>query len=293
MRIALYDVDSKIPNLALVKLSAYHKAQGNEVEIYIPLMLDQYDKIYASTIFKDSDKSHLIPSKMEIGGTGWGLDNYLPDEVERMVPDYTLYGYEHSLGFTMRGCRFNCSFCVVPAKEGRPESVSTIDEIWTNRDSDFIVLLDNDFFGNPEWRDRIAEIHNNNLKVCFSQGVNIRTITEEQARALAETRFSNISGKFKQVYFAWDRIKDERLIMNGIQTCLDVGMLPYQMAFYVLIGYDTTHEENLYRVEFLKDLGCDPFAMPINKHDPYQKKFVRWTNNRAVFNSTDLEGYKP
>jgi len=291
-RIALYDVDSKIPNLALMKLAAYHKRRGDTVETYFPLMLDQYDKIYASKVFSDSDGSGLVPGAMEIGGSGWDLSVELPPEIERMAPDYSLYDYTRSIGFAMRGCRFNCSFCVVPGKEGKPQPVSTIGEIWTNRGSDFIILLDNDFFGNPEWEDRISEIQALNLKVCFSQGLNIRTITTNQARALAESRFSNISGKFKQVHFAWDRMRDEALIMKGIQTCMDVGLLPYQMAFYVLIGYDTTHDENMYRVNLLKEIGCDPFVMPIDKDDPYQKKFARWVNMRSTFHVTDWGDYK-
>ncbi len=291
-KIAIYDVDSKIPNLALMKISAYHKANGDQVEPYFPLMTEQYDKIYASKIFSGSDGSSLIPDRMTIGGSGWDLAMTLPAEMEAMPPDYSFYDYPHSIGFTMRGCRFNCPFCVVPEKEGRPKSTNTISDLWTNRESDFIVLLDNDFFGNPEWRDRIDEIIYLDLQVCFPQGLNIRTITENQARALASIRYSNISGKFKQVHFAWDRIKDESSIMNGIQTCLDAGIMPYQMAFFVLIGYDTTHEENLYRVEWLKSIGCDPFVMPIDDKDIYQNRFARWVNNRAVFHSTDWENYQ-
>ncbi len=101
MRVALYDVDSKIPNLALMKISAYHKALGDTVEPYFSLMLGQYDKVYASKIFDFSDGSNLMPHKMEIGGTGWGLKTTLPPEIEVMAPDYSFYNYPHSIGFTM------------------------------------------------------------------------------------------------------------------------------------------------------------------------------------------------
>ena len=128
-RIAIYDVDSKIPNLALMKISAHHKAIGDTVEFYSPLERDFYDKIYASRIFKFSDTSMLNPDTMDIGGTGWDLKKELPAHIENLVPDYSLYSYPHNIGFTMRGCRLKCSFCVVPEKEGKPKSVMTIPEI--------------------------------------------------------------------------------------------------------------------------------------------------------------------
>lgn len=193
MKIGIYDVDNTgFPNLALMKISAWHKAQGHDVEMYSPLFLDTYDQIYASKIFDFSDGSGLIPERMEIGGTGYDMTKTLPPEVEDIAPDYSIYGYPHSIGFTMRGCRLKCSFCVVPEKEGKPVSYSTIADIWTQRESDFVVLLDNDFFGNPEWPARIEEIREYNLKVNFSQGINIRNLKPEQAEAIASVRFSNM-----------------------------------------------------------------------------------------------------
>ena len=291
MKIGIYDVDSKIPNLALMKISQWHKNQGDKVEFYNPLWLDTYDKIYASKVFDFSDGTMLIPDKMTIGGTGWNLSINLQDKFESVDPDYTLYNYKHSIGFTMRGCRFRCKFCVVPEKEGKPKSNNTIDEIWTNRDSDFIVLLDNDFFGNPQWQKRIDEIKKYNLKVNFNQGLNIRIITDEQVKALTEVKFRTLSGKTKQVHFAWDRIFDEKLIDKGIQRCLDNGLKSYQMSFYVLIGFDTTPAEDMYRVMKLRDYGCNPYAMPYNKNDLYQKQFARWVNHKAIFKSVKWEDY--
>ena len=213
VNVALYDVDSVIPNLALMKLSAFHKARGNTVVPYAPIFCDTYDKVYASTVFDFSDKSDVDPLQMEVGGTGWDRTTTLPPEVDACSPDYSLYpGFRHSIGFTTRGCRFACKFCVVPEKEGQPYSTHTIDDIWVQRDSDFIILLDNDFFGNPEWRERIEELRDFGLKVNFSQGLNIRIISEEQAAALASVRFRNIHDTGSQVHFAWDRWRDERLI---------------------------------------------------------------------------------
>lgn len=292
MRVAIYDVDSKIPNLALMKISAWHKSKGDSVEVYSPLFKNEYDKIYASRIFSFSDTSMLDPEKMEIGGTGWDMKKELPDEIEVMTPDYSLYDYPHSIGFTMRGCRLKCDFCVVPEKEGKPKSVMTIPEIWTQRDSDFVMLLDNDFFGNPDWAARIEEIRDLNLRVNFSQGLNIRNIKPEQAEAVASIRFSNINATGKQVHFAWDDPRHEKLIHKGIGICLEAGIKAYQMAFYVLIGYHSTIEEDLHRVEVLRSYGCDPYAMPYNKDDPVQNRFARWVNHKAIFNSVSWDDYR-
>ena len=291
MKVAIYDVDSKIPNLALMKISAWHKQQGDEVEHYMPLLRDEYDRIYASKIFNFSDDSMLSDERMIIGGTGWDMKKTLPDEIENMVPDYSIYNYPHNIGFTMRGCRLKCSFCVVPEKEGKPYGVSTIEEIWTQRESKHIVLLDNDFFGNPAWNDRIEEIRELGLQVNFSQGLNIRNIKAEQAAAVASVKFSNMSGKKKQVHFAWDDPRHEKLIHKGIKTCIEAGLKPYQMAFYVLIGYHSTPEEDMHRVEVLRSYGCDPFVMPYNKEDPYQAKFTRWVNHKAIFKTVKWEDY--
>jgi len=291
MKVGIYDVDSRIPNLALMKLSAHHKAQGDTVEMYSPLFVDQYDEIYASKVFDFSDGSLLLPDRMKIGGTGWSKSIELPPEIENLVPDYSLYNYPHNIGFTMRGCRLRCSFCVVPEKEGKPKPNSTIPEIWTQRDSDFIMLLDNDFFGNPLWSDRINEIRDLDLKVNFSQGLNIRNLKPEQAAAVASVRFRNSHNNEKQVYFAWDDPRHEKLIHKGIARCIEHGITPRQMAFYVLIGYHSTEAEDLHRVEVLREYGCDPYAMPYNKYDPYQRKFTRWVNHKAIFNSVPWSDY--
>lgn len=290
--IALYDVDSKIPNLALMKLSRFHKGRGDRVTWYSPLFAEQYDHIYASKVFKASDDHLLDPDRMEIGGTGWDLHKQLPANIESLQPDYSLYDFPHNIGFTMRGCRFRCAFCVVPEKEGRPKSAWTIDEVWQQRDSDFVILLDNDFFGNPKWQERIAEIRHHGLRVNFSQGLNIRIITEEQCAALASVRFVNLSGEKKQVHFAWDRFRDQRLIERGIDRVTAAGITARQMAFYVLVGFDTTPEEDFYRVAFLRDKGCDPYVMPFDAKDPYQRRFARWVNHKAIFNSVLWPDYR-
>ena len=291
-KIGLYDVDSLIPNLALMKIAAFHKALGDSVEAYVPLMKSQYDLIYASKVFSFSDGAMLDPERMIIGGTGYPGGTDLAPEIDRMAPDYSIYDYPHSIGFTMRGCRLKCSFCVVPEKEGRPRGDSTIPEIWTQRESDFIVLLDNDFFGNPEWERRIDEVLEFDLQVNFSQGLNIRNLKPEQAAAIASVRFRNLKGTKKQVHFAWDDPRHEKLIHKGITTAIDAGLKPHQMAFYVLIGYHSTPAEDLHRIETLRAYGVDPFVMPYDRTDFYQASFARYVNRKAVFNRVSWEEYR-
>lgn len=292
MNVGIYDVDSKIPNLALMKLARFHRERGDNVEFYLPLAKSSYDKIYASKVFDYSDGSDLDPDQMEIGGTGYDRKKSLPAEVEALQPDYSLYRYRHSIGFTMRGCRFRCKFCVVPEKEGQPVENNTIEEIWTQRKSPFVVLLDNDFFGNPAWRERIAEIRKHDLMVSFSQGLNIRIITDEQAKALASVQFRNLSGQKKQVHFAWDQWGKgtEKLIDEGFERVTAAGVRPHQMAFFVLVGFNTSEEQDLYRINKLHGMGCDVFVMPYNRDDPYQAALARW-NNRYAWRSVPWPEY--
>lgn len=284
MKIAMYDVDSvKIPNLALMKLTRYHKECGDEVVRFdpkTPLFHADADRVLASKVFTFSPAPYMH-SGMEIGGTGWNMTTNLPAEVENLQPDYSIYPdrQQANIGFTMRGCRFRCKFCVVPAKEGRPLSVNTIDGLMV-LDTKRLILLDNDPFGNPDWKDRFDEIRDRKLRTCFSQGINIRIITEEQAEALATVRFTNLRDTKNQATFAWDKPKDERLIFRGIERCKAAGIKTWQMQFFILIGFDSTPEEDLHRVEMLLAQGCDSYVMPYDKTVHYQRAFARWVNTR-------------
>jgi hypothetical protein len=292
MKVGLYDVDSKIPNLALMKLARFHKNQGDQVELYLPIELDTYDKIYASTIFDYSDKSGILPDRMEVGGTGWPGSKNLPAEVDRLEPDYSLWNFPHSIGFTMRGCRLRCPFCVVPAKEGRPYSENTIEEIWIQRESSFVMLLDNDFFGNPEWGARIDELLRLELRVNFNQGLNIRNLKADQAAALYSVDFRDMSNNKRRVTFAWDDPRHEKLIHKGLATVFDAGIIPGHIQVFVLIGYWSTPAQDLHRIEVLRDYGVSPFVMPYDKADRYQADFARWVNRKAVFASVAWEDYE-
>ena len=300
-RIGIVQVDGKdyqgqlFPNLALMKIASYHERKGDLVEWYLGNLWNaQYDMIYASKIFSYSEMPALPMDKTMIGGTGIDFYNRLPHEIEATPLSYSLYpDCTFHVGFSMKGCRFACKFCCVPKKEGRPYSYNSIDEILTNpKGENRLMLLDNDFFGGSNWRVNLERIIELKLKVCFSQGLNIRILTPDQATLLAKCKYYNI--KFDQRYlsFAWDKYKDGMLIHKGIRICNDAGIPCNHMQFFVLIGFDTTPEQDYERVMTLRELGCMPFVMPYKRDDPYQKAFTRWVNNRAVFKSCSWEEYK-
>lgn len=300
MRIGIVQVDGKeyqgqlFPNLALMKIAAYHEMQGDIVEWYLGSLWDHlYDKVYASKIFSFSELPALPPDTI-IGGTGIDFYNKLPVDIESMPVSYSLYpNCDFHIGFSMKGCRFACKFCCVPKKEGRPYSYNSIDEILTNpKGADRLMLLDNDFFGGSNWEANLLRIIELKLKVCFSQGLNIRILTAHQAALLAKCRYYNVRFKKRYLSFAWDKYHDGQRIMNGIDICNNAGIPTSHMQFFVLIGFDTTPEQDMERVMTLDKLGARPFVMPYNKSDPYQKAFTRWVNKREVFKSCTWEQYK-
>jgi len=287
-------VDGKLPNMALMQICAYHELRGDSVEWWKGgLWNHTYDQVYASKLFSFSALPNL-PVNAIIGGTGIDFTNRLPPEIASCKPSWTLYpSCNFHLGFSMKGCRFRCKFCCVPQKEGKPWANSSVDEMLTNPNGgDRLMLMDNDFFGGPNWRTDLERIIELRLKVCFVQGLNVRIITKEQAQLLALCRYTN--SKFNQRYltFAWDRNFDEKLVMKGIQTCVDAGIPANRMQFFVLIGFDSTPDQDMHRVMKLRELGCLPFVMPYKKDDPYQKSFARWVNHRATFKSCTWDEYR-
>lgn len=294
MKIGILQVDGEYPNLALMQICAYHEALGDQVERYKGNLFEsEYDKIYASKIFKFSDMPDL-PPRAVVGGTGINYHNVLPSGIADHQPSYSLYQEcDYHLGFSMKGCRFRCKFCCVPEKEGKPRHNSNIPDLLINpRGKRRLMLLDNDFFGNPDWRPAIEDMIRLKLRVCFVQGLNIRIITPEQAEALTCVNYTN--SKFNQKYltFAWDRFYDRKSVMKGIKICNDAGIPSTKMQFFVLIGFDTTPEQDYDRVMTLRDLGAMPFVMPFNRSDRYQKAFARWVNKRNLFKSCEWKDYK-
>jgi hypothetical protein len=302
-KIAVYQVDGtdylgvRFPNIALMKISAYHKSIGDSVEWYEGILFaSKYDKIYASKIF-DFSPMPEIPENMVIGGTGIDFFNNLPEEIENMPIDWELYpNTPFHYGFTMKGCRFNektCPWCCVPKKEGRPYNYNSIDELLTNPSGkNNLMLLDNDFFGGSDWEANLNRIIELNLKVCFVQGLNIRIISEKQAELLSKCRYYNSKFNKRYLTFAWDRTEDEKAIYRGIERLNKYGIPPSHQQFFVLIGAGSSIKEDEHRVESIRRIGAKPFVMPFNKKDKYQKAYARYVNNRWIFNSCSWRDYE-
>ena len=279
MNIRLTQLDGKLPNLALMRLGAYWKQRGADVyftrspyrQLDEPL---HYAHVYGSAIFAFSSE-RVAAFRMEfpeaaIGGT-WNpaepvtLEDILPDIGSDA--DYSLYpGFTGSIGFTQRGCRLKCGFCVVPKKEGRARSVASIFEIWRGAPwPRHLHLLDNDFFGQEreQWQERLREIRHGGFKVCLNQGINIRMIDDEAAAALASVDYRADDFKSKRIYTAWDNIGDEQRFFSGIETLRRHGIPSAHVMAYMLIGYDRreTWERLFHRYNAMTALGIRPYPM--------------------------------
>jgi len=303
MKVALHQADGKFPNLALLQIAQYHILQGDEVKWFMALESRKYDKIYSSRIFNFTPRNKYLPSRTIEGGTGVDPNLKLDSEIEKVRPRLeaweTLYPkFDRNLGFSQKGCRLACKFCVVPKKEGKNVRYSGIKDLMIKPSKD-LVLLDNDFFGGPDWKDNMEYMIEHKIRPSFVQGLNIRLLSEEQADYLAKVDFWNGSHRYKQVTFAWDRPQDEKLVMRGFKRCIDAGIKPYQMQFFILIGFNTTFEQDMHRVKTIHDTGADPFVMRMTEKEYYKSEedyqrarhFQRWVNARII-NKCKWEDYK-
>lgn len=295
MRVLILHIDGgeegAYPNLALMQIYAMHVARGDYVELrnlvtspndlHARLGDLPWDRVYGSLIFERSrplaEEILRIYPDVILGGTGWDFENgiqvrrtELPEEARAMAPDYSGYrGYPWSIGFAQRGCRFKCTFCVVPRKEGDVVPTGTLSALWRGdrfgrKKEGRIVLLDNDFFGNPNWRDIIAEAIERNFALAVIQGINARLLEEDQAAAIASVRW--MAGDFsrRRVYTAWDQDFDEKRVMRGLGRLKAAGVTPDMITVYMLIGYKRgeTHADRDHRRRMLRDFGARPYPMP-------------------------------
>ena len=309
MKIGLVDVDGhNFPNLPLMKLSAWYKQQGDSVEWYQPLFSGHTDKVYMSKVFSFTpDYEYYIDADEIIkGGSGYCIelvngkeiynsenDMQLLPEIEHIYPDYSLYPdltKDTAYGFMSRGCPRGCDFCHVAAKEGRKSyKVADLSEFWSGQRN--IVLLDPNTIACPEWKDILQQLIDSKAWVDFSQGVDIRLMTEEKAEMIKQI-------KIKNIHFAWDRYEDKDKIVSKFKQFKELtGYGYWQMTVYVLCNFDTTFEQDLERVYTLRDLGYNPYVMIYDKeHIPNGDKLrhlQRWVNNRLIFRSCDkFEDYQ-
>ncbi len=275
MRIGLINIEPKIVNTALMQISYHHKQQGDTVEWADPSVYDQYDKLYCSSLFTFTDKAN-VPAQAICGGTGFDLTTTLPFYCEY---DYSIYPKcITSYIWFSRGCNRQCAWCVVPEKEG---AFHLVQRKQLNPKGSYITILDNSFFSNPEWRDVIAWLGKMPVDI---QGIDVRMLTKEMCIALNSLR----RWKNKQFKIAWD--EGDKDLTPKLKFMLQF-VKAYKIMCYVLIGYYNSPAIDLKRVETLRGLKIDPFVMPYDKADPYQKRFARWVNRKAIFKSVKWEDY--
>lgn len=294
MRIALIDVDGhNFPNLPLMKLSAWHKQNEDQVEWYDPLTawLNPPDRVYMSKVFTFTpDYPHPVCAGEIIkGGTGYEYPSggkSLPEEIEHIYPDYSLYPElcnDTAYGFLTRGCPRGCDFCIVKEKEGqKSRKVADLFEFWNGQKN--IVLLDPNMFACKDWKNLSQQLIDSKALIDFSQGCDIRIMTEEKAEYIKRM-------KIKQIHFAWDRYQDKDIIIPKFKVFKEITEWDKRkLPVYVLVNFNTTHEQDLERIYTLRELGYWPYVMVYEKdklpRGHITRKLQRWVNMRAVFEMT-------
>jgi len=288
-KIGLIDLDGKnFPNIPLMKISAFHKQKGDSVDW---VTIGDYDKTYISKIFTFSPEFvQGFGNYGEIvkGGTGYDIASKLPTEIDMITNiDYSIYPQiDYSVQFFSRGCIRNCPFCVVRKKEGNIRAVEPMD---LNPKGGRIEVLDNNFFANPEWKSAVDLLLKWNKKINL-HGVDVRIMNEEQAFWLNKLKIDG------SIHIAWDFATDN--ILENIKEMLKY-VKAYKIICYVLIGFNTDIEQDLYRVRKLKELGIRPFVQPYRDFNneriisQYEKDFAGWVNKRERFMSFDFVDFQP
>lgn len=293
MKVGLIDVDShNFPNLALMKISAWHKAQGDHVEWCFPM--SHYDIVYQSKVFDNTYSPDIdwIPNadKLIKGGTGYGLKNNLPSEIEHIYPDYSIYPEltkDTAYGFLTRGCPRHCDFCIVGDKEGlKSTKVADLSEFWRGQKN--IVLLDPNILACKDRMNLLDQLSESKAIIYFSQGLDIRLTNEAVADKLNNIRV-------KRLHFAWDNPEQDLTPYFKRFTDAYNRKSCSVKVVYVLVNFNSTMEQNLYRIYTLRDLGYDPYVMVYDKPNAPKeiKDLQRWVNNRFVFRKClKFEDYK-
>lgn len=308
MKIGLL-TDTDFPNIPLMKISAYHKFKGDHVE-FITNYFEHYDKAYISKIFNlglpNIDPLLYMPNaeQIEMGGSGYAIsiedgkeiykkdnDKNLPEEIERIFPDYSLYGDKMkntACGFLTRGCPNNCEFCVVSKKEGLcSHKVANLKDFWNGQNN--IKLFDPNILACKDREDLILQLINSKANIDYTQGLDARLIDKSIAKLLSKT-------KIHMVHFAFDLMNNEERILNGLKIFTKYFKKDNRCKrVYILTNFNTTPEEDLYRVKKVCELGYSPYVMIYQKgkHPQFLTDLARWSNNMFLFRSTDFEDYVP
>lgn len=308
MKVGLIDVDGhNFPNLPLMKLSAWHKAQGDSVEWYQPLFSGHMDIVYMSKVFSFTpDYEYFVDAdKIFRGGSGYCIelvdgkevyhserDTPLPYEVEHIYPDYSLYPEktkDTAYGFLTRGCPRGCGFCHVKAKEGlKSYKVADLKEFWNGQKK--IVLCDPNILACREHPDLLRQLIDSKAKVNFNQGLDIRLVNDRNMELLKQIRLDCI-------HFAFDRWQDKDIIepkLRDFAKKTGFNRNKGKVMVYILTNFDTTLEQDLYRIQLCRELNFSPYPMIYDKEhcDPIYKKLQRWCNNFIFWKVPTFEEYK-
>lgn len=308
MRIGLIDVDGhNYPNLPLMKISAWHKQQGDSVEWYQPLFSGHMDKVYMSKVFSFTPDYEFCIDADEIikGGSGYAIklidgkevydksvDKNLPEEIEHIYPDYSLYPNETkdtAYGFLTRGCPRGCGFCHVEAKEGRCSyKVANLSEFWRGQKQ--IILCDPNILACKDHMELLEQLRDSKARVEFNQGLDIRLINDRNLELLRQI-------KLDKIHFAFDRWQDKDIIEPKLRTFIEktgYSRSKGRVMVYILVNFDTTIEQDLYRIQLCRELNIAPYPMIYDKEhaDPIYRKLQRWCNNFVFWVTPNFEDYK-
>ena len=283
MRIALHDDNTGFPNLALMKISASHKASGDSVERFSAL--NKYDRVYSSKVFTFSPVDPYLHEGAIKGGTGYGLYEDLSESIEHTCPDYALYGADYSMGFLTRGCIRQCPWCFVPRKEGAIRAHADVTEFLRHKD---VVLLDNNVLAHPHGIEQIEKIAVLGVRVDFNQGLDARLIDDATARLLGKLKWMS------PLRLACDSQAMIDPIRKAVELLRWNNVTPRRYFCYCLVQ-DVS--EAVERVRFLKGIDVDPFCQPFmdeigTEPTREQKVFARWVNMKSEFKSRTWEDYR-
>ena len=282
MRIGLVDVDShNFPNLALMKLSAWHKAQGHTVER--ANAFSEYDRVYMSKVFDDSPDytTYIKADEIIKGGRAYDKSVKLPAEVETMMPDYNLYNItDTAYGHLTRGCPRGCKFCDVQNIEGKKAyKVADLRQFWNGQKN--IKLLDANLLACPDKYELLQQLVDSKAWIDFTQGLDIRLMDDKAIDLIMQI-------KVKMMHFAWDMAKDEKIIIKNLMRYKEVTNCDERKArVYVLVNFDTNMNYDLHRIYTLRAMGYDPYIMRYDKKTASREtnRMARWVNNKFIFSS--------
>ena len=303
MKIGLWSDCHNFPSLPLMKISAFHKKMGDSVSMYSPM--EEYDAVYASKVFsftEDIDEDYIVRADALIkGGTGYCIsvidgkevfdvskNNPLPKDIEHIYPDYGLYPqYPYAVGFLTRGCPRGCGFCVVAKKEGqRSQQGADLSEFWRGQKE--IKLLDPNILACRDHEELLKSLAESKARIDFTQGLDVRLTNPDNIILLNKIKTS-------MIHFAWDNPKDD--LTNYFKRFSELTSIKSDRnkSVYVLTNFNSTLEEDLYRIYTLRDLGFSPYVMIYQKETAPKitRKLQRWCNSKWIFKSVlNFDDYK-